>query len=478
VRGVAVVGVLACCAVATCLALHNLGTKPLWIDEVATVSAARRSFPDMIRTLLRIDGQHGLYDLFLHVWLRFGRTEAWVRGLSAFFGVCAVGAAGWCAGRWRGPVAAVSASILLAFNSFWLYYAQEARTYTLALFLAVLSTAALGSALRQPSRSRIFCYGAITTLSLYANLFAVLFVASQALAVAAVRRHRWRALLPAWLGTALATAPLALYVSVYESDQVSWIQRPAFSDLLHAVSRYGEHKAGLVVLLALCTVALVARTSRRDGDLTCPLAVSATLPFAALWLISLIHPVFVDRYLISSLSSIVILAAAGIAELWDRGLAGAGVGMIAAGALALLGIVHDRELYRQPFKIIDARSAAGYISANHQDGDVIVYTHSGDRLAVDFYLPSPGERGRPADIGRMPDDTEHSRYLIFPAEIAHSAFNDRLASATRVWVVDREVGGQSVRHPDLLTRLRESYRRLGIPLEFGEINVALWSPSK
>jgi mannosyltransferase len=461
---------MSCCAIATALAVHRLGTMPLWIDEVASVSAASRSMKDLFHMLRHLDTQNGLYDVLLHFWLRFGTGEAWDRGLSVIFGVAAVGAAGWSSGRWRGPTAAVSASFLLATNTFWLYYTQEARAYSLPLFLSFVSTAMLATALSRTDRLGLIYYGVVTTLLLYANLFAVLFVVSQGLAV--IGRPGWRRLLGAWVGIALCSAPLALYMLAFENTAISWISPPTVYALVRTIGLYTVHRTGFIAYAALGTVAVLYR-SRERTDLTVPAVAGAVLPFVMLWLLSFAHPVFADRYCIASLSAIVMVGAGGIAALTDRGHGV--VALVVTVALGALGLSHEMALYRLEFKIQDARSAARYIATHMEEGDAIVYSHDGDRLSVDFYWPRQGERGRPADIGLVTGQDVVAAGRIFPEEVPISVMYDRLARVTRVWLLYHPDDTQLASYLDLLPRLRDRFRP-GHAEDFGQINVVLWSP--
>src|SRR5262245_26153042 len=94
-------------AAAGALALRHLGTKPLWRDEAASLTAAKRSLVDLIALLPRRDANSGVYYLLLHLWLPLRDRlplpttgeETWSRALSVVFAVAAVAAAGWCAAR-------------------------------------------------------------------------------------------------------------------------------------------------------------------------------------------------------------------------------------------------------------------------------------------------------------------------------------------------------------------------------------------
>jgi mannosyltransferase len=462
--------VLACCALGALIALRHLGTKPLWLDEAASVSAAGRSIPDMLRLLRHTDANSGLYYVMLHVWMRFGHGVAWVRGLSVLFAVAAVAAAGWCGARWRGPVAGVSAALLLALNPVSLYYAQEARTYSLALLLALVSTATLMAAVERPDRLRLAAYAVATTLLLYADLFAVLFVASQ-VAVLAWRGRKHR-LAPALAAVAVCTAPLALWMIANERHQIWWIQRPTPSDLLHTVLAYSGHWLGLGAIVVAGIAAVRARQARDRLDFTYPLVAAALVPIAALWLVSLgPKHFFVDRYLIASLAAIVLVAGAGLAVLYERRTLRA-AGVILAVAL-LAFVLFDLHMEHEPFKHEDGRSAANYIDAQDGPGDAVLYSAWGFRVVVAPLLPPPGRPGHPTDVALNTSNDADRLGLLYPTEVSDEVLAARLRSAQRIWVVGHTGPPRS---DDRALPTTVAHRlRMGAPKAFGDLTVTLWS---
>jgi mannosyltransferase len=324
------------------------------------------------------------------------------------------------------------------------------------LFLAVVSTATLMEAVRRPDRSRLVAYWLATTLLLYANLFAVLFVASEALVLAL--RGTWRRFVPAWVAVAVCSLPLALYQEIHERGQVAWIGRPGPGTLVRTILAYTGHRWGVVLLLVLGAMALLSARARDKTDLAWPLAAAATAPFAILWLVSQVDHLFLDRYLIPSLAAIVLLAGAGAAELWTR--RHAVVATILVVAVGVICASYDLQLERQPFLNDNGRAAAQFISAHDQPGDSIHYVPLGYELDVSLYLPPPDSGRRPVAI----DEVDRSGSDISKL-VSRAAFAQRLATQTRVWVVARDSA-----HVTLPGRFRP-----GALHDFGDLTVALWS---
>ncbi len=71
-------GLLGLVAVAALMVGIGIGSKPFWLDEVASVSVAERSFGGILDVLGDTDSNMGLYYLLLHAWLWGGDSEGWV----------------------------------------------------------------------------------------------------------------------------------------------------------------------------------------------------------------------------------------------------------------------------------------------------------------------------------------------------------------------------------------------------------------
>ncbi len=128
--------------------VYRLDAQSLWYDEAVTTQVSAQGIAELTRWTAD-DIQPPLYYYAVAGWTRLaGRSEWALRFPSAFFGVLTV-ALLWAAarrlfgrrggGRW----AAGSAALLAALSPLHVYYAQEARMYTLLTGLGVLAGYAL-----------------------------------------------------------------------------------------------------------------------------------------------------------------------------------------------------------------------------------------------------------------------------------------------------------------------------------------------
>ena len=154
------------------------------------------------------------------------------------------------------------------------------------------------------------------------------------------------------------------------------------------------------------------------------------LPPLLIYAVSLGMPVFTDRYVIWAMPAYLALLACGLMALmrvW-RPLG------IAVGAVILA--LNGWSMYlqaSQPIKA-DFRSAAAYVVARHQPGDVIMYQIPYNRYTFAYYASG---RQDPEDPGWAGVEGPYTNYGMSPAE-ADAWIATRLGGAKAVWLISSE----------------------------------------
>ncbi len=121
-----------------------LGTKGMWLDETFSIWMASHRVGDMLQWIVRIDQHPPLYYLLLHYWIAIrGDTPYYVRLLSVLFGVATIPIIYLIGKRISGAMMGLAAAVFLALSLFNIYFAQEARMYTLLTFNAAAAMYAL-----------------------------------------------------------------------------------------------------------------------------------------------------------------------------------------------------------------------------------------------------------------------------------------------------------------------------------------------
>ncbi len=169
---------LGCALLAFALRAWQLGAQSLWYDEgVSWYLAARLSPADML-WWTATDIQPPLYYLLLRPWLLVaGESEFALRFLSLIFGVLTVPLLAVVGRRLFGPRAGALTGLLAAVAPLYVWYAQEARMYTLLTFLGLLASYLLLRALERPARRFWLAYVLVSALALYTHYFAVFLLA-------------------------------------------------------------------------------------------------------------------------------------------------------------------------------------------------------------------------------------------------------------------------------------------------------------
>lgn len=160
---------------AAVLRLFRLGHQSLWVDEGFTWASAEIGRPMTMAHWL--EDVHGpLYSLLLHVWGGVAGDSEWALRLpSALLGVALVAAIAKLAGRWLGRETEVPAAWLAAGSPFLIWYAQEARNYTLVMLCATLASSVLLGMERRLSPRGVAAYLGAAWAGLLSNLsFALL----------------------------------------------------------------------------------------------------------------------------------------------------------------------------------------------------------------------------------------------------------------------------------------------------------------
>ena len=182
-------------AVGALLRFATLDSQSFWLDELVTVSLLHQSFGEMLGTVPESEATPYLYYVLAWPWSRiFGFGEIGLRSLSALVGTAMIpvvyGAGASLVSRRIGLIAAA----LVCVNPFLVWYAQEARSYSLLAFLAAGTLLFLARAL-QGGRVALVGWAVLSSLAIATHYFAIFIVAAEALWLLALVRPRRSAVL-------------------------------------------------------------------------------------------------------------------------------------------------------------------------------------------------------------------------------------------------------------------------------------------
>ncbi len=292
------------CAAALVLGLIRLATPSLWVDEAATAAATDESYASFLT-----DQYHWLYYTLMKPWATLAGTSEWaLRFPSVLAAALGCGLLVLLADRLFERWVAVGAGLLLATSPFVVQWSQQARGYTMMLALATLATLLLLRALDTGTRWAWAVYGIALAAVIVWHPVGGLLVLPAQLVLAYQRRDR---VLPHGLLAAVivfaAALPWAGQIglrSTGERAAINWLDAPTVGEAARALLDVSG-AAGLGLALALIGLGVLWRHGDRANALW--LATWALGPFVLSLLISLVKPVFLDRYLIVAAPAFAIL---------------------------------------------------------------------------------------------------------------------------------------------------------------------------
>ncbi len=459
---------------------YRISGPSFWRDEAYTITGSQRPASAILAMIPHEDAFHGLYLLLMHPVIAIWGTSETALRLPSLIAMCA--AVGLTAALGRrlaresalpgAPVIGLIAGLLLAALPVTTRYAQEGRPYALTVLFAVLATYLLVQAVTRPGRRWWALYAAAVVVTGYFDLAAVLLLAAHGVSLLMARRavradsagpgtattpgagtggpisagvlRRW---LVASAAAAIVLSPVAI-LSFVQKDQLDWVQPPHWSDVMTLLSEFAGTSWLIAVAVVLAVLGcIVGPGLRRGGGLT--LAVIA-LPWLVLaptllLVVSIVHPVYVDRYILYCLPALVLMSSAGlvwlvrltgrlVARRWT-GRRAAVLSVVPSAALAVLfaGLVISPQVaIRQPDSRADnLRLLASIVATNERPGDAILYLPR-KTAVIGMAYAAPFSKLRDVGLQEAPIPSNTLRGI--PA--APSVVAARMPTVRRIWTVE------------------------------------------
>jgi mannosyltransferase len=471
--------------------------KTFWFDECFSVEVARLHWHDFAMLLWRREANMSLFYLLLRGWLHFGSSPYFIRSLSVVFSLSALPALFWLAGKLFNRRVAMLSVALLSVNAYHIRYAQEVRSYSLFVLLAILSSGFFVELLRKPSDRNCCGYIISSTLAVYSHLFAVLLVTAQWLSLRYWLSGRkiagtgtvasGRFLRKAWIWIGVACAPLLIFAAKTGAGPIRWIQRPRFHDLLRVAEQMaGNDGAPLLLLyLAACAFAVFGRETFREPAGESDKWQHWRIRFLLLWwlfppalilVLSLGRPLFLGRYFIFCMPALIVLAAAGLTKLHSRWLS-----LVALAAVLVLSVRGTASYYRRDFDLErdGSEAATNHILDDAHAGDVILFHIAEARVPYEFFKAireKDSNRLSNAPEVAYPRHGEGLDYRDFTGKPSRELVKSIGDHYTRVWLVLMSNGSPG--HPDATTMMLNQVLA-AFPheqrIEFPQVEVRLYS---
>jgi hypothetical protein len=276
--------------------------RTLGASEAYSALAASQPTVDLVaRKAMTLDpGKPVLYHLVLHYFSAcFGPGEASLRAMSVIFGLSSVALLYLLADELFGPVVALAAALIWAFNPLAVLFADWARMYSMFIALTLAHLLFMAKLRRNPSTGHSVICGLLGAAMLYTHLGGVLILAAES---AMIVRDFWvRGKSNSWPAVVIAIALFSPFIPVAVTQSQSllfdhwldWIgaQRPQLSFGVKATLVLAIATAGLWFVFA-------SRSSEERSEALRWCMAVALMPILLMVGASvLVRPMFQVRYL-------------------------------------------------------------------------------------------------------------------------------------------------------------------------------------
>jgi mannosyltransferase len=323
------------------------------------------------------------------------------------------------------------------------YYAQDARPYGLVTLFAVAATYMLIAAISRGGPRWWTGYAVAIILTGLMSVFALLIVAAHGVTLLLARRQA--RLLP-WLAAAVAAAvvlgPLIL-LGYRQDGSLGWVSRPRLGTVTTMLRLFAGSRTliPLFTALALCGIASGLGAGRLRQITVVTVALPwLVLPPLILLAVSVVKPVYVERYVVFCQPALALLCAAGLAwlcRLFAASQAGRSAPALAwvapAMILAVLGVL----LIRPQLTVCltsarpdNLRGVSAVVAANERPGDAVFYLPSEARV-ISMGYPAPFGKLRDLALKKSPVASDS----LTGTQVSAPVLAKRAAGVHRVWLV-------------------------------------------
>jgi 4-amino-4-deoxy-L-arabinose transferase-like glycosyltransferase len=441
--------------VACGLRVYRLEAQSLWSDEGLSLYRARLPLAENLSNVIVIppgvptrDTNPPLYFVALSgARLAWGESEYALRFVSVLAGVALIPLLYVTGRRLFSRRAGLLAAVLGTFSPFLVWYAQEARMYTLLAALSLASVYWLLRAIDFPAQrgnSRRpwlawLAWAGVTGAMLYAHFttFFVLLFEGVLILIALLRLRRREALVLLGL-LAVAALPLLAYGLSRAQSGVDPVFgfRPLDSLLAEVWGAFLVGRTndlfqpwwavlpGLLLLFVGVVGGLLDKAQRRATLVT---LLYLALPLLAFYAVTFVRPLYTGpRHVMFTLPPVYLLVGYGLSLVWQRWR------VVGAAALVVLVIIMGgwlRVQFTDPAYLKDdMRAAACTIAAQAQPDDVVVVHDAISSFVFDYYYRRCGGVAPWRIIPTYPS---------FDVDQAVRELQVQAEAAARVWFVTR-----------------------------------------
>jgi len=310
------------------LKFFQISDASIWLDEAHTATQSLKSISEIISDSSK-DQNPPLYFIIMHLWTSiFGISEFGIRSFSTLLSLMTVIILFFFARRYFNIKIAFIACLLFTFSEQQIYFSVEARTYALVGFLTVASFSLFYKLINLSSLKTAIFLGIINSLLIYSHFISCFIVGVQGLFALILLFRDGRKIFGLEMisiaATCLLTIPWFSNIVINAPKAgVYWLAKPGFYNLKGLFISFSNGKLmTVVVMILLCLTFLFAikrylqkkQLDNKHYQLIL-LLLWFLFPVLADYLISIITPIFLNKYLLYASIGLYLLVGFCITEL-------------------------------------------------------------------------------------------------------------------------------------------------------------------
>jgi len=374
------------------LRIYRLGSWDLWFDEVISVYA--------VKSHVTQDIQPPLYYSFLSLWLRFfTENEFSLRALSALFGILSIGVVYKIGKTLFDARTGLLSALIISVSPMHIWYAQEARGYTLSVFLTAMTIYYFILALRENKNILWLKYSIFAVLSMCASYYSLLVVLAEGV-VFSRSQHRPQA--KKWLlARILSFSAFFIWLPIFykqitKINEIFWLNKPVLQSIRITFENFnvGYSASKLLYLFSSATYLILAingiRFLLKDKKMLTFLLAFIIIPITLAYFVSKKIPIYLDRQLLIFSPLYYLLIAVGIEAIKKRSIK-----IFFVTLVILLSIVSLYRYYNNQIAPLSHhegvhlkksfKPAAQFLYENIRNGDIIADTNPSTKVLEYYY---------------------------------------------------------------------------------------------
>lgn len=300
-----------------------IDNRDIAMDEPFSIWWAQHDLKDIL-TMLKTENNPILHFLLLHFWIKiFGISAMSVRMPSVIFSALTAVVVILAGARSFGRKTGIFAALIYSLSTMQVYFAHEARVYAMFEFFAACNLYLCLAIIRNPKHRSLFVWLFICDLLLvYSHYFGWVVVGVQLLVLLLlpVRQQIWKPLIFVSVLLMLCYIPnIFIFIDrFFISSGGTWVPKPKFTELYGNINRFLNSRYVTLTILLFATASLLLIIVKRrmaqlvkniKSDSFYVVLLWFAVPYCAMFAISYIVPVFLDRYILFTSVGLYLLIA-------------------------------------------------------------------------------------------------------------------------------------------------------------------------